>query len=59
MGVTKNIEYLATIPAQELRLRFDRLQRHEEFSEVKLQEGLSGKVRVQGRMNAACEIFSR
>ncbi len=59
VGVTTNIEHLTTIPAQELRLRFDKLQRHEEFSEVKLQEGLSGKVRVQGRMNAACEIFSQ
>jgi len=37
---------------------YQKLIKHEELSEDKLKEGLSGKERVIGRIEAAIEVFS-
>ena len=53
MGVSFNLDYLESIPDAKVRQLYTALLRHEEFSEQKLIEGLSGKQRVIGRINAA------
>ncbi len=58
VGVSLNLDYLDTQLPHVLRNYFGLLQEHEEFSDEKLKEGLSGKPRVIGRLSAAEEIFS-
>jgi uncharacterized protein with ParB-like and HNH nuclease domain len=53
VGTAFNIEYLEKSPAETVRAYYDELLRHEEFSDEKLREGLSGRQRVIGRMTAA------
>jgi hypothetical protein len=58
VGVSLNLSYAESQPAGVLKTLFMKLQNHEEFSDAKLREGLSGKQRVVGRLSAAEEIFS-
>jgi len=58
VGVSFNIDNLQSRPASQVKSLFKKLQKHTEFSEQKLSEGLSGKPRVIGRMKAARKIFS-
>lgn len=58
VGVSFNIDNLKNRPASQVKSLFKKLQKHTEFSEQKLSEGLSGKPRVIGRMKAAKKIFS-
>lgn len=58
VGVGRNIKKVAAEPKHLVEQRFDALKANEEFSDVKLVEGLSKTARVLGRMNAATKIFS-
>lgn len=58
VGVAKNIDALEEVEPRELKSKYSNLLQHEEFSDQKLSEGLSGKLRVAGRLNAAINIFS-
>lgn len=58
VGVGFNIDNLKRKQVSQAQALFKRLQEHEEFSEEKLSEGLSGKSRVIGRMKASKKIFS-
>lgn len=57
VGVAANIDQLEGFTSEHLRERLAQLNGHEEFSEAKLSEGLSGKPRVIGRIDAARSIF--
>jgi len=58
VGVSKNIILLESEMASTIREKYERLLNHEEFSEQKLSEGLSGKARVIGRLDASIAIFA-
>jgi hypothetical protein len=58
VGVSKNINALATVPPQELQARYQRLATDQEFSDAALREGLSKRPRVVARLAAAVRIFS-
>ena len=58
IGVSFNLNDLETIPDGKIIKLYDAILAHEEFSESKLSEGLSGKSRVIGRIEAARTIFS-
>lgn len=57
VGVALNIDDLERLPDPQLRSRYQALLSHEEFSETKLLEGLSGKQRVIGRIEAGVTTF--
>lgn len=59
VGVARNIEQVEHLSAADIIEKFNTLKGHEEFSEIKLVEGLSKTVRVLGRMNAAIDTFSK
>lgn len=58
VGVSFNLRYLDTQPSRVVKALYRKLKVHEEFTERKLSEGLSGKPRVIGRIKAAKRIFS-
>jgi len=58
IGASFNLDHLQSKSEDIVKSYFKKLQDHEEFSEVKLREGLSGKPRVIGRLSAAKEIFA-
>lgn len=58
VGIARNIDHIENLPANEVLQRYHQLLTHEEFSEQKLREGLSGKTRVIGRMNASISAFA-
>jgi hypothetical protein len=58
VGISRNLDFLETQPAQVVKSLYEKLQNHEEFSETRLSEGLSGKTRVIARLSAAEKIFS-
>jgi hypothetical protein len=58
VGVGRNIEKVSAMTSEEVQARFEQLTINDEFSQVKLVEGLSKTIRVQGRLNAAVNIFS-
>ncbi len=58
VGVSLNVDYLESIADSDLRRLKDAVVHHEDFSEEKLAEGLSGKQRVIGRIEAVRKIFS-
>lgn len=58
VGVSFNQDYLESQLDSVAKSLFKRLQGHEEFSEEKLREGLSGKARVIGRLSVAEKIFA-
>jgi hypothetical protein len=57
VGIAKNINKVETYSSQKLDTLYQKLLKHEEFSETKLSEGLSGKTRVINRIDAAISIF--
>ena len=59
VGVSFNIKHLESIPPKKAQILYQELLRHEEFTEEKLSEGLSGKPRVIGRIKAAKSIFAK
>jgi len=58
VGVSFNLDYLESIPDSRLAQLYHTLLSHDEFSEQKLVEGLSGKQRVTGRIKAARRVFA-
>ncbi len=58
VGISLNLPSLESKSNQVVQTMYQNLLAHEEFSEQKLIEGLSGKQRVIGRMSAAKDIFS-
>ncbi|MCJ7568744.1 MAG: DUF262 domain-containing protein [Anaerolineales bacterium] len=58
VGVARNIDFISTLPADAVRDRYERMLENVEFSDERLSEGLSGKPRLIGRMNAAVAAFS-
>lgn len=58
VGVAKHIDTLENVDSQALKLKYENLLQHVEFSDQKLSEGLSGKLRVIGRIDAAIDIFA-
>ncbi|MFX1521746.1 MAG: DUF262 domain-containing protein [Promethearchaeota archaeon] len=59
VGVSFNLKSLKKKSPAKIKTLYRRLQKHSEFSEQKLSEGLAGKPRVIGRMKAAKLIFGR
>ncbi|MFT7553534.1 MAG: hypothetical protein ACI9BV_003870 [Rhodothermales bacterium] len=59
VGVTANIEVLEGLPPAELRRRQHRMLSNDEFSSERLSEGLSGKERLIGRLDAAISAFGQ
>ncbi len=58
VGIANNLRTLNVISPLDIKKKFKELQQHEEFSDIKLSEGLSGKQRVINRMSVAINIFS-
>ncbi len=58
VGVARNIDFISTLPADAVKDRYERMLENVEFSDERLSEGLSGKPRLIGRMNAASAAFS-
>ena len=57
IGIAKNIDKVENLSTKELKIKYEKLLKHEDFSDQKLSEGLSGKTRVIGRIDAAINIF--
>jgi uncharacterized protein with ParB-like and HNH nuclease domain len=58
VGVSHNLDYMEGQSTYKIKELYNKLLSHEELSEEKLIEGLSGKSRVIGRLSAAISIFS-
>ena len=58
VGVSLNLDYIESISDTKVRALHKNLLKDSEFSEEQLVEGLSGKQRVIGRINAARKAFS-
>jgi hypothetical protein len=58
VGVAKNLSSLRNEDADEIKSRYFRMLKDAEFSQEKLNEGLSGRERVKGRIMAAVSSFS-
>ena len=58
VGVSFNLSFLEGQTNQHIQSMYKKLLEHDEFSEKKLSEGLSGKQRVTGRIAAAKKTFS-
>lgn len=58
IGVSFNLDYLESQTDDHVKSLYKDLRDHEELSEERLSEGLSGKARVIGRLNAAKQVFS-
>lgn len=58
VGVAKNLSSLRNKDADEIKKRHSRMLEDEEFSQERLNEGLSGRDRVKGRIMAAVSSFS-
>lgn len=58
IGISHNLKKLKSLTDLNVQKLYQKLLNHEEFSEKKLIEGLSGKERVINRLNASIGIFS-
>jgi hypothetical protein len=58
VGVSFNLQFLEAQSASRVKQLYKVLLAHEELSEAKLSEGLSGKARVIGRIEAAKGVLS-
>jgi hypothetical protein len=56
-GIMCNLEVLEASPMS-LPTLFERLKKHDEFSDEKLSEGLAKVTRVVARLTAAKEVFA-
>lgn len=59
IGVSRNLNNLKSLTDLKIQKLYQDLLGHDEFSEKKLSEGLSGKARVVNRLMASIKIFSR
>jgi len=59
VGIARNIDRVEGMSTGDVSRKYQFLLHHEEFSEQKLLEGLSGKTRVIGRMKASVDAFAR
>ena len=59
VGISRNLNKLKGLTELDVQKLHQELLNHEEFSEKKLSEGLSGKARVVNRLTASIKIFSR
>jgi hypothetical protein len=57
VGISENLNQLEAENNTIIKRKYHDLQMHEEFSDQKLSEGLSGKMRVINRLDAAISIF--
>jgi hypothetical protein len=57
VGISHNLDYLESQTPTRVQHLYNRLLAHEELSEEKLSEGLSGKLRVIGRLEAAIQVL--
>ena len=58
VGIAKNLPSIGCSDAREVKDMYTRMLEDEEFSQEKLNEGLAGRDRVKGRINAAVSSFS-
>lgn len=58
VGVAKNKDTLKALDKIAVKAKYDQMLTHEEFSDARLSEGLSGKPRLIARMNAAIAAFA-
>lgn len=58
VGVAKNIDIVEMDPPDIAKEKYSSMLQNEEFSDQKLSEGLSGKMRLIGRIGAAINAFS-
>jgi len=58
VGISFNLTYLEGQPDAHVHSLYNSLLGHEEFSEQRLSEGLSGRQRVISRLSAARKTFS-
>lgn len=58
IGVSKNIEYVKTIPKNKVKSMFGQLRKHESLSSAFLRDGIGSKSKVDYRMKASIGIFS-
>jgi hypothetical protein len=58
IGVALNIDFLETQTNETIKNMYNILKSKEEFSDIKLREGLSGEKRVIGRLDTAKKVFS-
>jgi len=59
IGVAKNLKTIEGLTSKEFMAKYESLLKHDEFSEQKLSEGLSGKQRVINRIDAAITTFAQ
>ena len=58
VGVSLSLDYLEKLPKSQIRHMYDELLASEAFSESRLREGLSSRLRTLERMNTAELVFS-
>jgi hypothetical protein len=58
VGVARSIEEIEALSSEDVKKRHTKMLTHEEFSQERLSEGLSGKERLIGRLDAAVEAFA-
>lgn len=58
VGISLNLNFLESRPANSIKAMYHKLLAEEDFSEKKLREGIAGKDRVIARMNTAKRVFS-
>jgi hypothetical protein len=58
VGVARNIGSLEGIDSDELKRRQNLMLDDDEFSQERLSEGLAGKERLRGRLEAAVKAFA-
>jgi hypothetical protein len=59
IGIAKNLTFLKPLQKKDLKTKYAAFRQLPGFSTDNLKEGLSGKDKVQGRINAAIDIFSK
>lgn len=57
VGIARNIDFVETLSDDDLKLRHRQMLEDDEFSSERLSEGLAGKDRLIGRLNAAKDAF--
>lgn len=59
VGVSHNLDYLETLSATKVADLYKNLAAHQEFSELRLSEGLAKTERVRARLKASREVFAK
>lgn len=58
VGVSRNLPLLIEQDSNDIKMNYEKIIHNEEFSDIKLREGLSGKQRVIDRLNVAVNAFA-